>query len=161
MSDKKRLRGMLHSDDTVIEVACDMEPSAWIHKSGVPALEDIVWIYQLGFPSRKNIPCNSNHKLSKKSSNHQPSNSKFRLASQERRKEGRKEAIAPFNSSEIRKCIQKERIFWSFFLLKLLFLLYAFILPSELQRTAAMAEANDRKKTKFLKVAMFGVGEAW
>lgn len=35
------------------------------------------------------------------------------------------------------------------------------MLPSELQRTAAMEEANDRKKAKVLKLAMVGVGESF
>lgn len=35
----------LHSYDTIIVVACDMEPCTWVDKSGIPTLQNIVRIF--------------------------------------------------------------------------------------------------------------------
>lgn len=34
----------LHSYDTIIIVACNMEPCTWIDKSGIPTLQNIIRI---------------------------------------------------------------------------------------------------------------------
>ena len=53
----KKLKKSLHSCNTVVTVAGDMEPGAWIYKCWIPALKDIIWICQRDLPSMKSIHC--------------------------------------------------------------------------------------------------------
>lgn len=43
--EKKKGKQDLHSDDTILRIASNMEPCAGIDECGIPALQHIVWIY--------------------------------------------------------------------------------------------------------------------
>lgn len=62
---RKTGRRTLHSCDTVLIVAGDVEPGAGIYKCWIPALKDIIWIYQLGLPNCENIPCSHTNNWTK------------------------------------------------------------------------------------------------
>lgn len=40
---------LLQSNDTVVVVAGNMEPSTWIYKAWIPTLQHLIWVIQTGF----------------------------------------------------------------------------------------------------------------
>ena len=47
----------LHSNDTIVIVACDVEPRTRVYKSGIPTLQNVIGIEQVGPQAVQGITC--------------------------------------------------------------------------------------------------------